>query len=305
MCPFPSRRARWLLLLVLAAGCGGGAPLEPDAGLLPYTCQARHLTDQAVCSTAPTAKVSACSIDPATQTPSQDGWLEVDRADGSRGYICSRRWEKEGGFYFIDDREHLHDSADDCCNNGQVTIPATDPVTDPHFGTLHGPTHIKTQEMLEPTGGDLRHNPFAVVVASPEAAAVFRDHLATWKSWAGDGQPHPAPDGTGAYYFPEFLPINYVVIPAAGGDPVIVLGPEPSLDPDFKTPIGHPTLGACPDRGGAPMAFIAGDLLDGVLSNSSGRFGHETTVGPDLLDNTADLFRCYGIEVTGVDFVEN
>jgi hypothetical protein len=120
--------------------------------------------------------------------------------------------------------------------------------------------------------------------------------------WAGDGQAHPGPDGTGAYYFPSALPINYVVLRTSSGAPMIVLGPEVSMDPDLGTELGHPTLGACAAGGGAPLAYIGGTIYGSTITNASGRFGHESTVTTETLANTARLFNCYGIQVSNTVF---
>lgn len=272
-----------------------GAPADA-AGL----CNPLDLTPQQACAIALTGQVQACSIDANTGQPSQTGWLEVTRPDGAHGYLCATQWTTAGGYYFIDDREHLVDAADACCGG---TGNALDwPASDPYLGVPHGPTHIKPQEQVATPDGNLRENPFAVIVASPGAAAAFEAARTTWESWGGDGQPHPGPDGTGAYYFPSGVLVNYVVVPTTQG-PIIVIAPEPSLDAAFTEPVGHPADGACATGGGAPMAYIGGEVHGTVISNHSGRFGHEATIDQTDLENAAALFNCYGISITGVDYI--
>jgi hypothetical protein len=112
----------------------------------------------------------------------------------------------------------------------------------------HVPSHIKPQEMNQPGGGTLRQNPFAVVVADTKSGAGAAKAMSTWLSWAGDGTPHPGPDGTGAYYLWSNFP----------------------LTADGTTPIGHPSLGVCSmGGGGAPLAMIAGEIHGTMLNNHS------------------------------------
>src|SRR5204863_1554947 len=95
-----------------------------------------------------------------------------------------------------------------------------------------------------------------------------------WQSWAGDGVPHPAPDGSGGYYFPQSVIINYAIIETQDGRPIVVIGPEVSTTSDEMSPLGHPTMGACASGGGAALALTAGELEGTTLSNHSGRFGY-------------------------------
>ena len=227
--------------------------------------------------------------------------MEVERPDGSLGYLCATSWNSSAGYYFSNDRQHLLSSPSPCC--GGPSAPAAPAVTDAQLGTLHGPTYVKPHEITATTGGPMRQNPFSVVVTSPSAAAVYYQRLAQWNSWAGDGQAHPAPDGSGSYYFPTYLAINYMIVPSVGGKPLIVIAPEVTYDAAYSRPLGHPTMGACPDTGGAPMAFIGGTIYDTLLTNRSGRYGYESTVTLTTLENAADLFNCYGIEITSTEFV--
>lgn len=126
--------------------------------------------------------------------------------------------------------------------------------------------------------------------------------MSTWLSWAGDGTPHPAPDGTGAYYFASNFPTNYVVLETSEGFPVIVIGPEVSLTADGTTPIGHPTLGVCSAGGGAVLAMIGGEIHGTTLNNHSGRYDYGPWVTAQALDSAAQLFNCMGIQITDTKY---
>jgi len=296
-------RPRLLIGVALAASaCDRGASEVPDAGDgAAYECQPMALTVDQACAITLTGEVRACSIDPQSGVPSQTGWLLVRKPDGSSGYLCASRWTADDGYYFSVDRIHLVDAASACCGGGPGTqLDWFAP--DPFFGVVHGPTRVKPHELMAATGGALRENPFAVVVSSTAGASALEAARQDWQAWAGDGQPHAPPGGTGSYWFPSSLTINYDVVPTTTGQPLIVIAPEASMDPDFDTPLGHPTLGACA-AGGAPLAFLAGALDGTILSNRSGRFGQETTVTEADLVHTAALFNCYGIPVTGVEYV--
>jgi len=292
-----------LAALVLAVGPGCGSedpgPAAPPT-LATFQCQTSAARGSDMCSRTWTGKVAACSV-AADGTPSQNGSLEVMSPEGAHGYICASLWTDEDGYYFSNDRQHLTENAADCC--AATAAVQSDPLeSDKYFGPLHGPTHVKPQEMLDPPGGELRQNPFSVMVASAADGPVYLQEVEKWKAWAGDGQAHPAPDGSGAYYFPAQLAVNYVVVPTSTDAPLIVIAPEISMDPDFRTPLGHPTLGACAGEGGSPLAFMAGDIYGTTVSNGSGRFGYELTVTEKALENTAALFNCYGIPVTDIAF---
>ena len=319
-----------LVALAAACGCGGGGGEADDVPTVDSsvvdgavtdarvvdarvddaqvtdasTCATMNLTPEQACAIALTGDVEACSIDAMTGTPSQRGWLAVRRPDGAAGYLCATQWSAIDGYSFFDDRIHLVDAAAACCGGPAGTIlpwPAVDPV----LGTPHGPTHAKPWETVSPSVGALRENPFAVIVSSPEAGATFAARRQQWLTWAGDGQPHPAPDGTGRYWFASDVAINWVVVPTATGQPLIVLAPEAASDAAFQTELGHPTLGPCAAPGGTPLAFIGGDLRGSVLANRSGRFGHESTITPAHLTAAAALLNCYGITVTSTHFIPN
>ena len=170
------------------------------------------------------------------------------------------------------------------------------------LGAPHIPSHIKPQELEQLGSGPLRQNPFAVVVTDAKGGAAATQAMSTWLSWGGDGTPHPAPDGTGAYYFASGFPINYVVIETAEGLPVIVIGPEVSLAADGSTPIGHPSLGVCPAGGGAVLAMIGGEVHGTTLNNHSGRYDYGPWVTADALNSAARLFNCMGIQITDTKY---
>jgi hypothetical protein len=150
--------------------------------------------------------------------------------------------------------------------------------------------------------GPIRQNPFAIVVRDSAGGAAVAAAVATWLGWSGDGNAHPGPDGSGAYYFSKPILVNYTILEDAGGAPIVVIGPEVSLTSDGKSPLGHPTLGGCTAGGGAPLVLMAGELAGTNLTNHSGRFGHDASVTPDALANAAALFNCLGIQVTGTTY---
>jgi hypothetical protein len=273
-----------------------------DAGPTGYQCEVLELTPAQTCAIVMTGVVTPCSIDADTGQPSQTGSLEVRRPDGSNGYLCSSTWSSTTGAVYGGDPEVLLDSPAGCCGGADGT--ALDwPPSNPFFGVPHGPTLIKPWETMMDTGGEIRENPFAVVVSSPASAAAFHEARVQWESWGGDGQPHTGPNGSGEYYFPEWVLINYLVVPTVNGDPVIVLAPEVSRTVEHTRPLGHPTLGGCQAHGGAPLAFFGGELKDDdVITNHSGRFSAGSSTSLEHLENTAALFNCYGITVVGVEF---
>jgi hypothetical protein len=191
--------------------------------------------------------------------------------------------------------------AQSCCG-GAVSATAAPTVPQPTIGSLGTPripSHLKPQEMEQPGSGPIRQDPFAVVVTDTKSGAAVTEAISTWLSWAGDGKPHPAPDGTGAYYFASNFPVNYVILETTEGFPVIVIGPEVSLTADHTTPIGHPTLGVCSAGGGAPLAVIGGEIQGTILNNHSGRFDYGPSVNAETLNSAAILFNCMGIQITG------
>lgn len=256
------------------------------------------LTASQVCAISYTGNVTPCSV--SNGTPSLDGYLEVRRPDGARGYICAYNWTSTGGYYFRDRRE-LRSTASGCCGGSSGSLLSW-PAASSTYGIPHGPTRVGRQETEGDSSGDIRHNPFTIVVSNSSSAAAYQQAKANWMAWSGDGQAHPAPDGSGSYYFPGFLVINYIVVPTTTGKPVILIAPEPSLDAAHTRPLGHPTLGACGNGGGGPLAFIGGDIQGTTLTNGSGRYGFEATVTRDDIDAAAALFNCYGIPINDVIF---
>ncbi len=194
--------------------------------------------------------------------------------------------------------------AKSCCGGivSATTAPTVPQLLVGSPGTPRIPDHIKPQELEQPGGGPIRQDPFAVVVVDPKSGAAATQAMSTWRSWAGDGKPHPAPDGTGAYYFALGFPINYVVLETNEGFPVVVVGPEVSLTADGTTPIGHPSLGVCPTGGGAPLALIGGEVDGTTLNNHSGRFDYGPSATSQALDSAANLFNCMGIQITATKY---
>ena len=253
-----------------------------------------------LCSALPTGKVSSCSQDSSGQ-PSQTGYLEIDVPGSAPTYVCATSWgaDPSTGYEYSQPGTFMS-QAQSCC--GGAAMPATGPTApQPSFGnlgSLHAPTHLKPQETQQPGSGPIRQDPFAMAVTDMAGGAAVTAAIATWRSWAGDGKPHPAPDGTGAYYFASNFPVNYAILETGAGLPVLVIGPEVSLAADGSTPIGHPTLGVCQAGGGAPVVLTAGELDGTTLTNHSGRFDYGPSITQDVLANAAKLFNCFGIQVT-------
>ena len=210
------------------------------------------------CAALPTGKVVPCSVDGGQ--PSQTGYLELDSPGASPIYVCATSWSADPSIGYIFGQPATFMSDPQSCCGGPASGTAAPTVPDSAVGTLgapHIPSHIKPQEMVEAGSGLLRQNPFAIAVTDATSGAAVTQAMATWLSWGGDGQPHAAPDGTGAYYFASGVSINYVILETSDGFPVIVIGPEVSLTADGTTPIGHPGLGVCAAGGGAALALIA------------------------------------------------
>jgi hypothetical protein len=257
-----------------------------------------------LCRTLPQGTLTACSHDSAGE-PSQTGYLDILGADGSHVYVCATSWVPGGaGGYWFDRPDLFMSDPQSCC--GAAATPAAAPTApQPAIGVLgnpHAGKDIKPQESAQPGAGLIRQNPFAVIVRDPSGGAAVSAALPTWLGWAGDGKPHPAPDGSGAYYFPGVLLINYALLETSDGHVVVVVGPEVSVTADGKSPLGHPTLGGCAAGGGAPLALMAGEIAGTTLTNHSGRFGHDPSVTPEALDNAAKLFNCLGIPITATTY---
>jgi hypothetical protein len=304
-----ARLAAAVLALVAGSGCGGGAdhPGSPqvtaggqpnDAGTAMACGAPAPATD--ACGAVATGALSPCGHD-ADGQPSQTGYLEIRQPDGTKTYTCATSWSTAG--YYFDHPEQFMSDPQSCCG-GAATPVAAPTAPQPaigYLGALHAPRDLKPQESAAPSSGPLEQNPFAIVVRDPAGGAAVETALATWQAWAGDGQPHAAPDGR-SYHMIEFAPINYTILETSDGLPVVVVGPEVSATADGKSPLGHPTLGACPAGGGAPLVLMAGEIAGTVLSNHSGRYGHDTSVTQDALDTAAKLFNCLGITVDSTTY---
>jgi hypothetical protein len=257
-----------------------------------------------LCAALPTGKLASCSQDSSGQ-PSQTGSLEIDTPGGPPTFVCATSWtaDPSGGYVFGQPGTFMSQAAS-CC--GQAATPAAGPSAPQpsigDLGTLHIPSHIKPQEMQHPGNGPIRQDPFSVAVTDTTSGAAATAAMATWRSWAGDGLAHPGSDGTGAYYFPAGVLINYVILETGDGLPVVVIGPEVSLAADGSTPIGHPSLGVCAAGGGAPLALMAGEVDGTTLTNHSGRFDYGPSVTADTLNNAANLFNCLGVQITGTKY---
>lgn len=312
---------------LLGLACGGGSetsthPLDgsaspsPDAGIQPtgYPDGGNSSTDGGlacslpaapadVCASLPSGKVIPCNQNAAH--PSQTGYLEIDSPGSSPIYVCATSWSSDPaiGYVFGSPATFMSD-AQSCCGG---SVAAAAPPNTPQFsfgsmGTPRIPDHIKPQELNQPGNGLIRQDPFAVVVTDATSGAAATQAISTWMSWGGDGKPHPAPDGTGAYYFALGFPINYVVLATDQGFPVIVIGPEVSLTANGTTPIGHPSLGVCAAGGGAPLALIGGEVTGTTLNNHSGRFDYGPSATAQALESAAQLFNCMGIQITATKF---
>jgi hypothetical protein len=329
---------RWLRITVVAGcglavsplliiGCGGAAQTSPypvdgsspssqsdggqshasvDAAVLDATVRSGCMLPTApadICSALPTGKVTPCSQDGGQ--PSQTGYLEIDSPDSSPIYVCATSWSSDPSIGYIFGQPATFLSQAQSCCGGTVSAaaaPTVPPSALGSLGTPHVPSHIKPQEMEQPGGGTMRQDPFAVVVTDTNSGAAAIQAMSTWVSWAGDGKLHPAPDGTGAYYFAAGFPINYVILETSGGFPVIVIAPEVSLTADGTTPIGHPTLGVCPAGGGAPLAMIAGEIHGTTINNHSGRYDYGPWATAEALNNLAKVFNCMGIQITDTKY---
>jgi hypothetical protein len=291
-----------------AADAGTGSAPVDAAGSIDATGTVTCATHAAVsdpCKTLPVGTISACGSGDAGQ-PSQTGYLEIVEPDGSKRYTCATAWTSGGsGGYSFGLPDQFMSDPQSCCGGSPTPVAAPTaqpPTSGGFFGAPHPPSHIKPQESAQPGAGVLRHNPFAVAVSDRAGAAAFSAALAMWQGWAGDGLAHAAPDGSGAYYFPAGVLINFAILETGDGLPVVVIGPEVSLAADGSTPIGHPTLGVCPAGGGAPLALMAGELHGTTLTNHSGRFGYDKSVTSAALDDAATLFNCLGISITATTY---
>jgi hypothetical protein len=301
-----------VFLAGLGCGAGGGgssalvtdgSPSQADAGSDAAVVCPAIAAPPDLCKALPTGAVSACSRDGGQLSP--NGYLDIAGTDGSHTYVCATNWipKPTDGYAFGSPDQFMSDPQS-CCGGPAtpVAAPTAAPTSIGYLGAPHAPRGIKPQETLQSGTGPIRHHPFAFVVADSSQAAAFAAALASWRSWAGDGQAHPAPDGSGTYYFPTKLLINYVIVETADAVPVVVIGPEVSPDAAGAKLLGHPTLGACTAGGGAPLVLIAGEISGTTLTNHSGRYGHDVSVTPEALDHAAALFNCLGISITGTQY---
>jgi hypothetical protein len=272
-----------------------GSTSVDDGGAGTWTCGAAASAAD-LCAALPTGRVAGC----ANGDPSQNGYLDITMPDGSHVYTCATAWSDEAGGYWFDAPDAFMSDPQSCCGAAPtpIAIPDLPPVALGTLGALHGPREIKPQESAESGAGLIRSNPFAVVVRDQAGANLFATALADWQAWAGDGNPHASSDGTGAYYFAAAFPINYAIFETPDGQPVLVIAPEVYLTADGMTPLGHPTLGACAQGGGAPLVLMAGEVWGTTITNHSGRFNHHPAVTQDALDNAVKLFNCFGIAIT-------
>lgn len=323
----------WVALALVAGGlrCGsGGGHASPDAAIpsggngpsdaavgsaatdaagpfdanKPVSCAA-NATVSDPCKTLSIGTVSACGGGDGGQ-PSQTGYLEILGPDGSKRYTCATAWTSggSGGYTFGQPDQFMSDPRS-CCGGSPTLVAgptAPAPTSGGFFGAPHPPNHIKPQESTQSGTGELRQNPFAIAVSDKAGASAFSSALAMWQNWAGDGVGHAAPDGSGSYYFPAGVLINFAILETSDGLPVVVIGPEVSLAADGSTPIGHPSLGVCPGGGGAPLALMAGEIHGTTLTNHSGRFDYDKSLTSATLDDAAALFNCLGISITATTY---
>jgi len=275
-----------------------GSTSIDDAGTGTWTCGAAAPAAD-LCTALPTGRVARCADLPNGEL-AQNGYLDVTMPDGSHVYTCATAGGDEPGGYWFDAPDTFMSDPQSCCGAAPtpIAIPDLPPVAVGTMGALHGPREIKPQESADSGAGLMRTNPFAVIVRDQAGADLFATALASWRAWAGDGNPHAGSDGTGAYYFAAEFPINFAILETPYGQPVLVIAPEVSLTADGETPFGHPTVGACAAGGGAPLVLMAGEVWGTTITNHSGRFNHHPAVTLEALDNAVKLFNCFGIAIT-------
>jgi len=281
--------------LLGGVGCGGSQG-SPEGAIGAGMCSApTQVADP--CSAFATGTITACGQDSDGQ-PSQTGYFGISMPDGSRSYVCATSWGPKTGYWF-DHPDQLMSDPQSCCGGAPtpVAAPTAPKPAIGYLGAPHAPHDIKPWETAQPGAGLLKHAPFGIVVTDPGGATAFQAAVPDWNAWVGDGIAHPAPDGSGSYYFTETL-VNYTILATSDGQPIIVAGPEVSPTSDGKSPLGHPTMGACPMGGGAPMVLMAGEIDGTMIDNHTGRFGWDASVTQEALDNAAKLFNCVGIPVS-------
>jgi len=287
-------------IALVGFGCGGDNGTMSDVGSNPpgggMCAPAAPVAD--LCSAVASATITPCGVDGDGQ-PTQNGYLEIQSPDGSKTYTCATSWGASTGYWFDQPGQFMSDPQS-CCGGGATPVgaPSAQQPASGNLGAPHAPHDIKPQESADPGSGLLRQDPYAIVIQGASDAAAFQTAQQAWNGWAGDGQAHPAPDGSGAYYFPQQLLINYAIVPIQNGPPIIVIGPEVSMTSDEMSPLGHPTLGPCASGGGAPLVLMAGEFYGTTINNHSGRFGYDPSETQDALDNTQKLFNCLGVPIT-------
>jgi hypothetical protein len=295
----------------LACGAGGSTEVDPasvgsspDAAVPPevdasaWTCGAPAPSADP-CQVLPQGALASCGPGP-DGAPSANGYLDITMPDGTHLYTCATLLTGDPSVgYWFDASDALMSDAQSCCGGAptQVEAPLLPPVAVGTLGALHGPREIKPQEHADLEGGPIRINPFAVIVRDQSGANAYVNALASWQAWAGDGNPHQGADGQG-YYFPSEFPVNYALLETSDGQPIVVIAPEVSVTSDGEAPLGHPTLGACPTGGGAPLVLMAGEIWGDTLTNHSGRFNHHPSVTEEALADAVKLFNCFGISIT-------
>lgn len=301
--------------MVLAAACAAKQTEESagaaftDAGATNGAADARLPTGDAAratnvgnhCPRLPASRVTECPTDP------QKAYLAITETDGVTRFACAFRFfADKNRWEFNKPQNNWVPSGDECCGTmGTAQAFAPAPLTAAgYLGSPHSADHIKAQELtLGKAGGDLRHNPFSLVIKDPASGQAFNEMVPVWRQWYASGMPQMAPDGSGPYYVTNT--INYVIVQDSQDNLIIIAGPEVSLT-GFVTDLwGHPTLSPCATAGTA-TALIGGviDVTTTTLNNDSGRFGTDPSVTFEALSNAAKLFNERGVTITKTKFVQ-
>ncbi len=282
---------------------GSASPGAPDAqagtGAVGSSAGTR-------CPLLATGRIKSCGVDPGG-LPSQKGYLTISQpGDVVLRHVCAIDWTLKHGYTLVKPANGWVADPRVCCDAGGSAMGFEDVPLTPagYLGKPHAPQWVKPQEYDEASGGTVRQNPFTLTITNVAAGKGFLDALATWDSWAGSAQPHPGPDGTGAYYFPRPLTINYVISQNKLNNIVLTVGPEVSANVELTQPLGHPTMSACAAGGGVPLALIAGVISNSTLNNDSGRFGYDPSITAEALTNAAKIFNDRGILITTTRFLQ-
>jgi hypothetical protein len=279
---------------------GSSPPLSPDPGAPPIS---NPPVDY--CALMPSGVISFCGTT-ASGTPSQRGYLTIKRPDGvTVHHVCATQWSQATGYTLVRPANVWVSDPSACCEGGGaggLAFPPAALTSVGYLGKPHASQWVKPQEYGNSSGGIIIGNPFSMTIMTPADGKAFLDALPMWRSYAGSGQARPAPDGTGAYYFPAVLDINFVISQDANDNIILTAGPEVFLDAGMSRPLGHPTLGACRAGGGVPLALMAGSINGSSINNSSGRFGKDPSVTYEALKNAAKLFNERGIPIQRVSY---